>query len=280
MYGRHLSGMHGYTKHFKSKISGCYIMRPNVTPNTNFLEQLEIVNKQLQVKPDDPISLMNKGLILTHLNGPEKGLPYMEKAEEIATNENNTDALAELYSFKGISALMSHRLKDALSHFKQSLKINPNNGFTYFSMGVLLTEMEKYEDAIHHFDHAIKLQCTIREAYFRKALALNLCKKHISALKCLREILREYPDDADARCEMGITLAVLKKFKYAIICFRKVIRQEPRHMYAHIGLSAAYIETKEYHLAKRYVDRALRLDPTDKNVLMLQRSLKKMDVYR
>ena len=253
--------------HIKSGIPRCYGMMPENLPESALRDLLDNLNMHLQDHPDDQMSLVTKGVLLTCLDQFDEGLACIEQVEKTAMHDGNTYVLASSYLAKGAALSRIYKHKGAVSYFKKALNLNPDNSIAHFLTGNALLEIQKFEDAILYFDRAIQLQFEFSHVYFKKACALNGCKKYMAALKCLKEILHTSPDYADAHLEMGKSYMGMEKFRHALKCHKRAIRADPVNVRAHLYLGITHMLIGQYGLAMPHLEKALSLDPKDPDVL-------------
>jgi Flp pilus assembly protein TadD len=60
-------------------------------------------------------------------------------------------------------------MQEAMEHFEQALRINPDDAKAYYNLGVVLAQAGRISEAIAHYDQALRLKPDFAEA--RNALA-------------------------------------------------------------------------------------------------------------
>lgn len=166
-----------------------------------------------------------------------------------------------------------HCYADAYKCFRKALEINPENSIAYMYLGILMDNLERPADGIQYFEKSIDLKPD-PECYYAMGHALNNCRRHRTAIKCLRTILRKHPDYADAHYEMATSYMALRDYKTSIECYKRAIKCDPMHKKAHEYLGIAYLAIDADLLAKKYLDKALKIAPGDPDVLEMLDILK------
>lgn len=123
-----------------------------------FREALEYFDKILAIDPNDPISLGNKGGILTQLYRHEEALVFYNKALQI--DPTNTSVLNNLAA----SLFELGRIDESLQTLDKILEIEPNNVKILILKGKVLSESKRYQEAFSIFKKAIETDPTNEEA--------------------------------------------------------------------------------------------------------------------
>lgn len=228
---------------------------------------LDMYDGVLREDPGDAVACMYKGITLNNLRRYDEGFACLDRAVEIAPDDEKDIAREVAYASKGVSMNRMRRYEDAVSYYKEALKLNPARGITHFFMGNVLDNMERSGESIRYFDESIRLQCRLPDVYWGKAHALNNCKRHIEAQNCLKDLLGMYPDYADGHYEMATSHMALRNIREAIKHYKSAIKADPVHKKAHEYLGIAYMTAYQDELARPYLERALELAPGDPDVL-------------
>lgn len=85
-----------------------------------YQEALVLIQKALELNPDDPATLDSMGWVLFHLNRSEEALPYLEQAYELLPEPEVSSHLVEVYYSTGQTAR-------ARALLKKSLEENPDS---------------------------------------------------------------------------------------------------------------------------------------------------------
>jgi len=186
----------------------------------------------------------------------------------------------------------------ALAALRRSLELAPDDDEAHHILGITLMDDEPLE-AIAHFERAHEIDPDLPHVLREWGRALWRAKRMDEALDKLRRALSFDPDDAWAHCYLG-NLLLESEPKEARSSFQRAVSLEPRHGffwgnlgYAHQelgerseaekcfrkGLSVEFDSPylhRRYGLflkrvgklqkAKRYLKRALELDPMDEKV--------------
>lgn len=108
----------------------------------------------------------------------------------------------ELYQ-EGLSLKKSGDNREAISRFREVVRLDPLHAEAFSEMGGALYELSDYERSIGAYDLALKLQPSMRNALLGSANAHRQRKEYPSAADKLRTLLHFYPKDADGWLYLG-----------------------------------------------------------------------------
>jgi tetratricopeptide (TPR) repeat protein len=151
-------------------------------------EALQVVDKAVQLKPDDPDLWRNLG-----------------------------DALVEL-----------DRPQDAIPSFEHALKLNPHHFDAAYKLALLLNQADRYEEALSWFNRCEELQPDHFQAIYMRALTLQNLRRFEEALACNQRAFALDPTSADTCDNTGNVLRALFRHEEAIEWYDRalVLRQD------------------------------------------------------
>jgi tetratricopeptide (TPR) repeat protein len=187
------------------------------------------------------------------------------------------------------------RLEEAIIHFNEALRINPqylnarsNKAKVLLAMGktdeavAILNELlsisdkpyEVYNDlglayaqkgeverAIENYNEALRLKPDYVEAINNLGSALKEQGKVDDAIKQWEKALRLNPDYVEAHYSMGLAMAEQEKYDDAIKHFSNALQAKPDWAEAHYNLGGVYVRQGKLELAVEQCVEALRLKP-------------------
>jgi len=116
----------------------------------------------------------------------------------------------------------------AISEYKEAIRINPNLTFIYLRIGANYRKLTQYEAALEYFDKAavINEQLGVRDSipYFSIATTYTQMGEFFSAGLNARKGLNYDPDNADAFGRLGIVYHRSRNYEGAIPAFKCAIR--------------------------------------------------------
>ena len=155
----------------------------NERPN----DAIQAYNQALNIKPNDYITLNNKGNVLTNL-----GL-----------------------------------LDDAIKNYDLALQIKHDYSDALSNKGAALAQLGEFDNAITAFEQALKIQPDNYILLYNKGLALARLGEARAAVKAYNKALNIKPDDHAALNNKGLVLARLGDFDNAIAAFNQALRIKP-----------------------------------------------------
>ena len=154
--------------------------------------------------------------------------------KQFAYSEGNSNFSGQMMA--GTDLMKKGDLDGAIQHFKEALKIEPENINAHLSMGLALGYKRNFDGAISHFRAAIKINPRIPEIYNSLAVALAYTGKTDAAMAQLKKALEINPRFAKAHNSLGVMLAKAGKIDEGIDHLRKAIEIDPEYAEAQRNL--------------------------------------------
>ena len=131
------------------------------------------------------------------------------------------------------------RLDEAIAHYTESLRIDPNLADSYNNIGLALTKQGRADEAIPNFLKAIRISANHAVAHYNLGTVLASQGKLDEAIYHFRESIRISPDYAKAYNNLGNVLLMQGKIDEAIDSYREALRISPDYIMAHENLKNA-----------------------------------------
>ena len=128
---------------------------------------------------------------------------------------------------RGWKQYNQNNLGAAIEAFQEAISINPNYGYSHYSLGLTYDKMRLYEKAIPHYKQAIRLD----------------------------------PDSSHIYVKLGYDYIFLSRWQEAYDAYKQAIRIDPDNIDAHIGLAACYDQQGRLQEAVKAMEQALLIDP-------------------
>jgi tetratricopeptide (TPR) repeat protein len=161
----------------------------------------------------------------------------------------------------GTALSQQGRADEALGHFMESIRINPDFGMAHNNLGVVLADQGRHEEAIRHYTDALRLSPDLAQVRSNLARELAQRGKTDAAIGLFVEALRLDPDFAPAHDGLGTALAAQGKLEEAVTHFAEALRLNPNLARTHNHLGAVYDTLGRLDEAVLEFEAALRLDP-------------------
>jgi TonB family protein len=176
---------------------------------------------------------------------------------------------AEAHFKRGEASLQAKQYNEAISEFKQAIRIKPDWAEAHFKLGLAyaaipITDVsfqESYNAALKAFQVAAKLKPDWAEAHNEVGRRTQGDK----AIRSLKEAIRLKPELAEAHQNLGIAYLYSSHFKEAIDCLLEAIRLEPDRPLPHklLGLAYLVVDDREKALQQHQVLTSLDREMAD-----------------
>jgi tetratricopeptide (TPR) repeat protein len=154
------------------------------------------------------------------------------------------------------------RLRDAMGHFSEALRINPDYEKAHYYMGLALMEQGRYDDALDHFARALDLHFDLPEAVFdQRGVALLRQGRSEEAVEQFRMALQLNPLYVPAHLNLGKALEQMGKMDEAVSRYSKALEIDPTSAISQFHLGRILLSQGEVQKAVRHYEKALQANP-------------------
>jgi tetratricopeptide (TPR) repeat protein/mono/diheme cytochrome c family protein len=133
--------------------------------------------------------------------------------------------------------LEAGQIDQAVVHFRDSLRLNPNSAPTHYNLGIALSIQRRLDEALAEFREAVRLDANYAEAHNNLGAMLHLGGRLDEATAHYRRAVELRADNAEARSNLGRILTMTGHDAAAVDEFRKPLELRPDLPYALAGLS-------------------------------------------
>jgi Flp pilus assembly protein TadD len=137
------------------------------------------------------------------------------------------------------------RLDEAIAHYAEAVRINPNLPDSYNNMGLALTKRGSADEAVPNFLKAIRINPNHAAAHYNLGTVLASRGKLDEAIYHFRESIRIKPDHAKAYNNLGNALLYQGRLEGAIESYREALRINPDYVMAHENLKNALAQQRK-----------------------------------
>jgi len=153
------------------------------------------------------------------------------------------------------------QLSDAITHYRQSLEIDPTYIEAHNNLGVALVAQGNVEQGIAQYQMALELQPNIAKAWVNLGVALALRGRTDEAIANYRKALELKPDFAAAHDYLGIALAYRGRTEEATAHYLKALELDNDSAVTHDHLGFALATLGQMDEAIVHYRKALELKP-------------------
>jgi tetratricopeptide (TPR) repeat protein len=210
----------------------------------------------LEAQPQDADAIYNVGTLLM-TQGKERldeAISYFREALRL-----EPDA-ADVHFALGLTLVERGDTNQGLSELRAAVAIRPDNLDGWRDLGLLLKRRYEFAAAIVAFRNIIRQEPEMASAYDSLADLLEM-RGRVAEATDIRMQTGSVRGVAVAQNERGIALAKADKLADAVVAFRRAIRVEPALAEAHSNLGAALLDQEEFAAADAALCEALRLGP-------------------
>jgi tetratricopeptide (TPR) repeat protein len=140
------------------------------------------------------------------------------------------DAVASLYLDAG-------RLDEAISEFRESLRLNPDSAPTQYNLGFALSARGRRDEAIAAFQSALRIDPEYAQAHNNLGALLQLAGQPDAALDHYRRAVSLRPDNVEARTNLGQLLSNQGHAAEAAVEFSAALASDRDNVQALAGLA-------------------------------------------
>lgn len=150
---------------------------------------------------------------------------------------------------------------EALAHFAEALRINPDFFDALFNTGITLADMGRAAEGKAYFERALRVDPLSSKAHTQLALALVQEKRNTEALGEFRRALELAPQDSNAHTNLGLMLARQGELTEAAARLTEAVRLNPDSAEAHNNLGLIFLAARKPQEALTHFSTALSLKP-------------------
>jgi tetratricopeptide (TPR) repeat protein len=155
---------------------------------------------------------------------------YTRVLQSDPKNPLRHDAVAMLY-------LQDGRPQDALTYFRESLRLNPDSAPTHYNLGLALSMLRQYPDAMREYEAAVRLDPAHAEAQNNLGAMLHVAGRLDEAATHYRRALDLRPENSEARANLGRLLMLQGKLSEAAAQFEQGLATQPDSVPSLTGLA-------------------------------------------
>jgi tetratricopeptide (TPR) repeat protein len=156
-------------------------------------EALADFNRALELRPDHPNTLNNRGSALARLGRYDEALADYSRALELRPNHPDT------LNNRGSALWNLGRYDEALADCNRALELRPDHPGTLNNRGATLARLGRYDEALADYNRALELRPDYSSALYNKACLFSLTQRYPEALDWLARAIAgdaKYPSMA------------------------------------------------------------------------------------
>jgi tetratricopeptide (TPR) repeat protein len=123
-----------------------------------------------------------------------------------ATIDKNPDCWL-VHNNLGLVLVGRGRVDEAITHYRQALKIKPDYALAHYNLGTVLAQQGRVDEAIAHYQQSLKLKPDLAATYYNLGFALACRGEVAEAMLHYRKGLEIRPEHAQAHNNLAWLLA-------------------------------------------------------------------------
>ena len=155
---------------------------------------------------------------------------YTRVLEADPQNPLRHDAVAMLY-------LQDGRPEEAVTHFRESLRLNADSAASHYNLGLALSMLRQYPEATREFEQAVRLDANHAEAQNNLGAMLHVAGRFDEAAEHYRRAIELRPENAEAHSNLARVLMTQSKPAEAVDVFERALALQPDLVSALTGLA-------------------------------------------
>ena len=214
------------------------------------------------------VALKNPGFWGAHNN---LGLAYKRAGESAMAKEHFKEAIrikpeeSSPYNNLGGLYFKERDYKNSLLYYGEALKFDKDNAEAHNNIANLYKESGDSKSALYHYKEALRLKPFSDEILFNLAGLYKKDGDTRTAIKVYNDAIRLSPDRGEYYFALGVLYQEMKEEDNAIVYLKEAVRLLPGLAAAHQSLAAIYYGSGSYDEAVFYFKRALALNPGSDN---------------
>jgi tetratricopeptide (TPR) repeat protein len=178
---------------------------------------------------------------------------------EHAINVTNNNWMA--HNNLGVELLKRKRVDEALYHYSEAQRLNPNFAVAHFNMAAALAEKGQLDDAIPNYMKALRINPDYPEVHNNLGMALHLKGSLDEAVEQYREALRIKPEYLEAQNNLAGALLDQGKHDEAIAHYQELLRFNSSYPPAYAGMGLVLAGQGRFADAIAQYEQAIRINP-------------------
>eukprot|EP01060_Flectonema_neradi_P012304 TRINITY_DN1916_c0_g2_i1.p1 TRINITY_DN1916_c0_g2~~TRINITY_DN1916_c0_g2_i1.p1 ORF type:complete len:804 (+),score=118.07 TRINITY_DN1916_c0_g2_i1:133-2544(+) len=222
--------------------------------------------KALSINPLSVESLCNMGVIKRQIGDLEGACEYYSKALKVQPNfklisNNYSVALSDL----GTKLMNEGRIKEALSHYEESVLANPTYPDAYYNMGVLYAGGGDLRKSVYNYQLAVHMRPDYAEAWNNLGVVFKQMGSLDRAVECYERALALNGTFAQTMNNLSVILSASGNMDRAQKLLRKAIQMEPLYAEAYNNLGVILRDEGILEEALDCYSRCLSICPAAEN---------------
>ena len=220
-----------------------------------------LLGHALEVTSDNWLAHNNIGLVMYREGRTQDAIAHYTEALRI--DPNYSDAHNNLGN--ALSAV--GRVNEAIPHYNEALRVQPDAPNLLTNLGWALLRANRLSEAIPCFERALKINPGFADAHLCLGSAMDTAGRMPEALEQYQQVLRINPDSAQALNAMGMIYGKMNRFSESIERLEQAVKIAPDFSDARVNLGVSLDHAGRTSEALEQFQTALRIQPDSTRAL-------------
>lgn len=221
-----------------------------------FLSAGELVSRE-------PIASNTLGFLLLNVDRPQDAIVWFETA--LRLKPDYIHAMSGL----GMACQNTGDLARALQCYERVVAAQPDDAASWYNHGVVLEEVGRSVEALSSLERAIALKSDYSLAFSKRSQVVESLRNVPEAIQEALRNCHQSPEDPTSWSRLGDILQKSGDFDRAIAAYDKGLSRFPEDFRCLCNKAQALEATGRWREGLATAQRALRVEPTDREALML-----------
>ncbi|VAX29715.1 hypothetical protein MNBD_NITROSPINAE05-572 [hydrothermal vent metagenome] len=236
---------------------------------SRFSEALPSLQEAIRINPKHRSAYYQLGFAMIEMGRDEEAIEPLETSLQLSAKSQATKKrLAQAHT--NISVMLGRRkqFKESMHHIQEAIRVQPDYGPAYLSMGICLTDLGRYEEALEQFKKALQLDKNlVVDANYNFGIVYSKLGSPEKAIEHYQEAIKVNPKSALPNLNLGMIYAKQKNYAAAILPLRTAIKVSPKMAReANFKLGVALMKLKRFQEAVPPLQEAVQITPNNETV--------------
>lgn len=167
----------------------------------------------------------------------------------------------------GLSYYERNDIKNAISEFREAVKLNPSNSNIHYSLGTSFLSIGNYVESINSLESSVQYNPNNPDAFYNLGIAYYRTRQYNKSINAFKNAIALNPNDIDYYINLGVIFRIIGKYPEAIIEYQKALFLNPASIPALLNLGVAYRLNGNIDRAIEQYNKVLAIDPNNKEAL-------------